>query len=57
MNKSIYMCIICGYLYNEAEMKQRSSGLSEDWGRPDCHSCKENFAEIVIKPCAYKNLS
>jgi rubredoxin len=53
MNKSMFMCITCGYLYNEVKMRRRWSELPDDWVCPDCHSGKENYAELVIEPPSY----
>ncbi len=54
MNKSMYMCITCGYLYNEAKMGRNWSDLPDDRVCHDCPSGKENFVELVIDSPGYK---
>ena len=46
-----YQCIICGYIYNEAEgwpedgiaAGTKWEDVPEDWCCPECGACKDDF--------------
>ncbi len=43
-----YVCVVCGYIYDEAEEKVKFADLPEDWVCPLCGVGKEEF-ELVAE--------
>ena len=51
-----YMCLICGWIYDEAEGDEESGippgtrweDIPEDWECPDCGAGKEDFDLIEV---------
>lgn len=44
-----YICIPCGYIYEEEQSEQLWSDLSDEWVCPDCGGSKEHFAEFEFE--------
>lgn len=55
-NYKSYMCVICGWIYNEAEglpdegiaPGTRWEDISDDWVCPDCGVGKSEFEIVVV---------
>lgn len=51
-----YMCVICGYIYNEEDGCQEHGispmtkweDIPENWECPDCGACKQDFEMMEI---------
>ncbi|MCX7120668.1 MAG: rubredoxin [Gammaproteobacteria bacterium] len=51
-----YICLLCGFIYDEAlgwpqdglEPGTRWDDISDDWTCPECGAVKEDFQMIVI---------
>ncbi|HLD84497.1 MAG TPA: rubredoxin [Coxiellaceae bacterium] len=51
-----YLCLICGFIYDEAkgwpedgiEPGTRWDDISDDWACPECGATKSDFEMIVI---------
>ncbi len=41
-----YVCLICGYIYDEAVQKVKFSDLPQDWKCPLCGAPKSAFSEV-----------
>ncbi len=41
-----YVCLICGYIYDEAVQKVKFSDLPQDWKCPLCGASKSAFSEV-----------
>jgi rubredoxin len=48
----MYMCIPCGYLFDEEQMQQTWSELADDWVCPECGGGREHFAEFSMQTAA-----
>ena len=44
-----YLCIPCGYIYDEQLEERLWKDLAENWVCSDCGGAKENFAEFKIE--------
>ena len=44
----MYMCIPCGYLFDEEQMQQVWHELPDDWVCPDCGGNRNHFAEFSL---------
>ena len=55
-NNKVWMCIICGWIYNEAsgapeegiEPGTAWKDVAEDWTCPDCGAAKDEFEMVEI---------
>lgn len=43
-SKKVYVCDICGYVYDEEEESVSFDDLPEDWTCPDCGASKDKFS-------------
>ncbi|MDC3180694.1 rubredoxin [Gammaproteobacteria bacterium] len=51
-----YMCLICGYIYDEAlgdpdegiAAKTKWEDVAEDWLCPECGAMKDDFEMVVL---------
>lgn len=41
-----YVCILCGYIYDDNEHDVKFVDLPEDWVCPLCGATKESFHEL-----------
>ena len=50
-----YICIPCGYLYDEQDRNNKLSWsqLANDWQCPDCGTAKRNFGELDLESTDY----
>lgn len=42
----VYKCLVCGYIYNDAEEDVKFEDLPDDWKCPTCSADKEDFIEV-----------
>jgi len=45
----MYLCIPCGYLYDEEINGQAFDDLPVDWVCPDCQGSKRNFGAFSVE--------
>ena len=44
----MYMCIPCGYLFDEEQRQQSWQELPDSWICPDCGGSQNHFAEFSL---------
>lgn len=42
-----YRCVLCGYIYDDAQEEVKFVDLPEDWTCPLCGATKDQFEEVV----------
>jgi len=45
----MYLCIPCGYLYDEAIQRKQWRELAEDWVCPECGGSRVHFVEFRLQ--------